>query len=92
MLGISKQTVSINKLVLGDKIKNKILRYVPHGLNTDLFFPIQNKEEGFLLDNFFKSDLYKKLMLSTKTTRQFIKLSCLQYLNVNKIIANSCNN
>ena len=41
LLGISKQTVNINKLVLGDKIKNKILRYVPHGLNTDLFFPIQ---------------------------------------------------
>ena len=60
------------------------------GPNT-FYFPIQNKEEGILLDRFFKSDVYKKLMLSTKTTRQFIKLACLQYLNVNKIITNRCN-
>ncbi len=37
LLGISKQTVNINKLVLGDKGKNKIFKYVPHGLNDTLF-------------------------------------------------------
>ena len=40
LLGISKQTVNINKLVLGDKAKNKIIKYVPHGLNHELMFPI----------------------------------------------------
>ena len=37
LLGISKQTVNINKLVLGDKGKNKIFKYVPHGLNNKIF-------------------------------------------------------
>jgi hypothetical protein len=33
LLAISKQTKNINELVLGDKAKNKIIEYVPHGLN-----------------------------------------------------------
>ena len=37
LMGISKQTVNINKLVLGDKGKNKIFKYVPHGLNNNKF-------------------------------------------------------
>jgi len=45
LFGISKQTVNINKLVLGDKAKNKVIKYVPHGLNTKTFFPIENKEQ-----------------------------------------------
>jgi len=45
LLGISKQTVNINKLVLGNKAKNKIIKYVPHGLNDEMFYPIQNKEQ-----------------------------------------------
>jgi hypothetical protein len=45
LLGISKQTVNINKLVLGDKAKNKVIRYVPHGLNDKIFIlsKIKNK-------------------------------------------------
>ena len=43
LMGISKQTVNINKLVLGDKAKNKIIKYVPHGLNSKIF--------GILEDN-----------------------------------------
>ena len=54
------------------------------GPNT-FYFPIQNKEEGVILSEFFKSDIYKKIMLSTKTNRQFIKLSCIQYFDINKI-------
>jgi len=37
LMGISKQTVNINKLVLGEKGKNKIFKYIPHGLNCDKF-------------------------------------------------------
>ena len=40
LMGISKQTVNINRLVLKDKVKNKIIRYVPHGLNENIFKPL----------------------------------------------------
>jgi glycosyltransferase involved in cell wall biosynthesis len=58
LLGISKQTVNINKLVLGDKIKNKIVKYVPHGLNTDFFYHIANKENDPKFQE-FKKHLFK---------------------------------
>ena len=41
LLGISKQTVNINKMVLGDKAKTKVIDYVPHGMNTSNFYPIK---------------------------------------------------
>jgi glycosyltransferase involved in cell wall biosynthesis len=46
LLAISKQTKNINELVLKDKAKNKIIKYVPHGLNHDVFKPLDknNKE------------------------------------------------
>jgi len=40
LMAISKQTHNINKLVLGDKTKGKILKYVPHGINEKIFYPI----------------------------------------------------
>lgn len=40
LMAISKQTLNINRMVLGEKAKNKILRYVPHGINDKTFFPI----------------------------------------------------
>ena len=46
LFGISKQTVNINRLVLGDKAQNKVIKYIPHGLNTKVFFPIENKKEN----------------------------------------------
>ena len=39
LMGISKQTVNINKLVLKGKEKNKIFKYLPHGKNSNLFYP-----------------------------------------------------
>jgi glycosyltransferase involved in cell wall biosynthesis len=45
LLAISKQTKNINTLVLGDKAKNKIIQYVPHGLNEDVFKPLDNTPE-----------------------------------------------
>lgn len=47
LLGISKQTVNINKLVLGDKAENKIIDYVPHGMNTNFYFPITQDSPKF---------------------------------------------
>jgi hypothetical protein len=40
LMAISKQTCNINKMVLGDKAKNKIIKYVPHGINEKMFYPI----------------------------------------------------
>jgi len=56
LLGISKQTVNINKLVLGDKAKNKLIEYVPHGLNHDIFKPIDQNDPEFKA---FKSQMFK---------------------------------
>ena len=56
LMGISKQTVNINKLVLGDKAKNKVIRYVPHGLNSDIFKPL-DKSNSALKE--FKKSLFK---------------------------------
>jgi hypothetical protein len=53
LLGISKQTANINKLVLGDKAKDKIIAYVPHGINEEQFFPIDEKHEQW--DNLQKA-------------------------------------
>jgi len=45
LLAISKQTKNINELVLGKKAKNKIIKYVPHGLNHDIFKPLDSTPE-----------------------------------------------
>ena len=47
LMAISKQTLNINKIVLGDTAKDKVLKYVPHGINNKFFYPIvqENKEE-----------------------------------------------
>jgi len=56
LMGISKQTVNINKIVLGDKADNKILKYIPHGLNSDIFKPL-DKNTPDLKE--FKKQLFK---------------------------------
>ena len=45
LLGISKQTVNINKIVLGDKAEGKIIKYLPHGLNHNIYRPLETTEE-----------------------------------------------
>ena len=47
LMGISKQTVNINKLVLGEKAKGKIIDYVPHGMNSKMFYPIPKDSEEY---------------------------------------------
>jgi len=42
LMGISKQTVNINRIVLGDKSKNKILKYLPHGKDPKIYYPIED--------------------------------------------------
>ena len=47
LLAISKQTKNINELVLGDNAADKIIEYVPHGINTEYFFPIKSGHEDY---------------------------------------------
>ena len=57
LFGISKQTKLINEIVLGEKANDKIIRYIPHGLDTNKFYPLTDnplpKEKEFTL--FFNS-------------------------------------
>jgi|TARA_R110000851_G_scaffold47194_3_gene114696 glycosyltransferase involved in cell wall biosynthesis len=48
LFGISKQTVAINKIVLGNKADDKVIKYVPHGLDTKKFFPLKEKTKDYL--------------------------------------------
>lgn len=53
LMGISKQTVNINKLVLKGHEGNRIFRYIPHGKDTKNFFPIGDNDLDYI--NFKKS-------------------------------------
>lgn len=59
LMGISKQTVNINRIVLGDKAKDRVLRYVPHGLDSDVYKPIPDDdvELNKFKKNFFNNDI-----------------------------------
>ena len=47
LFGISKQTVAINKIVLGDKADSKVIKYVPHGLDEKKYFPLEKETEEY---------------------------------------------
>jgi glycosyltransferase involved in cell wall biosynthesis len=55
LLGISKQTVNINKIVLEEDVENKVIKYVPHGLNPNNYYPLDKNSEDFLN---FKNKLF----------------------------------
>ena len=56
LLAISKQTKLINELVLGEKSKYKIIEYVPHGLNENIFKPLEESELVDLKKNVFSGE------------------------------------
>jgi glycosyltransferase involved in cell wall biosynthesis len=58
LMAISKQTENINHVVLGDKAKDKVIKYVPHGINEDQFFPITSLHTEYLTLKDFKKNLY----------------------------------
>ena len=57
LLAISKQTQLINELVLDEKRGKKIIEYVPHGLNHEMYYPIEKEDELKELEQ-FKSNLF----------------------------------
>jgi glycosyltransferase involved in cell wall biosynthesis len=44
LLAISKQTKLINELVLGEKTNGKVIEYIPHGLNEDVYKPLDEND------------------------------------------------
>jgi glycosyltransferase involved in cell wall biosynthesis len=61
LMSISKQTLNINRLVLKDKASEKILKYVPHGINEKFFFPIESDYPKYQ-----EYQAYKKAILKDK--------------------------
>ena len=57
LMGISKQTVNINKIVLGEAAKNRIFKYIPHGLDTEDYHPVSDTDQGLVK---FKNDFFNK--------------------------------
>lgn len=62
LMAISKQTLNINKLVLGPKKEGKVLKYVPHGINHKHFFPIQESNT----EHWSKLQAFKKAVIGEK--------------------------
>ena len=58
LLAISKQTENINRSVLGDVASEKVIKYVPHGINEKLFFPITSEHPEYLAVQEFKKRLF----------------------------------
>jgi glycosyltransferase involved in cell wall biosynthesis len=59
LFAISKQTENINKWVLGPELTaEKVIKYVPHGINEDIFFPITSFHPEYLALQDFKKNLY----------------------------------
>lgn len=58
LMAISKQTKNINELVLDEYAKDKIIEYVPHGINEEYFFPIDENFEDYEQFVNFKKNLF----------------------------------
>jgi len=58
LMAISKQTKNINEIVLGESAKDKIIKYVPHGINDKHFFPIRQGHENFELLQEFRKKMF----------------------------------
>jgi hypothetical protein len=58
-----------------------------YGVGPNTFYvPFETEKEGKRIETFLNSEEYKTLALATKTSRQYLKLSFIEYLNFEKII------
>lgn len=60
LMAISKQTKNINELVLDERADDKIISYVPHGINSDNFFPIDKSNSDYNDFVKFKKEIFKE--------------------------------
>lgn len=58
LMSISKQTKNIHKLVLGEEAKDKVITYVPHGINETSFYPIAESSEEYKILDQFKQNIF----------------------------------
>ena len=59
LFAISKQTENINHSVLGPELSaEKVIKYIPHGINEKMFFPITTEHPEYLTLQEFKKQLY----------------------------------
>jgi len=58
LMGISKQTVNINKLVLEEAAEDKVIKYVPHGINRESFFKINKDYAQYSKFTEFKKNVF----------------------------------
>jgi len=70
LMGISKQTDNINKIVLENKAQDRILRYVPHGLDHTIFRPLDKNNPEDAQEH--KDMLELKAKIFGKHTPKFI--------------------
>lgn len=47
LMGISKQTVAMNEMILEGREGNKVIKYVPHGIDHNVFKPIDKTDPQF---------------------------------------------
>jgi len=59
LLAISKQTENINYSVLDKQVEGKLIKYVPHGINENTFYPIDSSNPEYLAVQEFKKQLFK---------------------------------
>ena len=58
LMAISKQTKNINEIVLGEEAKDKIIEYVPHGIDEEVFHPISVDSPRFKELQEFREGLF----------------------------------
>ena len=59
LFAISKQTENINHSVLGPELSaEKVIKYIPHGINEKMFFPVTTEHPEYLTLQEFKKQLY----------------------------------
>lgn len=59
LMAISKQTKNINEMVLGEDRHSKLIKYVPHGIDDNSFFPILEDHPKYNDFKEFRSNLFK---------------------------------
>lgn len=58
LMAISKQTLNINKIVLGQQAEGKVLKYVPHGVDPEVLYPIRSNPDELVSFQDFKAGLF----------------------------------
>jgi hypothetical protein len=82
--------LGIKKVVLFETVpaSNGIIDYKgEYGVGPHtIYIPFQTNSEGKLLERFFKSQIYRKLVDSSQTSHRYLKVTLVSHLNLDKIL------